>query len=64
MSALSTLLASRPRWISLEERHPPRNTTVIYMVEPTLGAEPYPAVADEWRDEHHGKDAIAWLENQ
>ena len=62
---LPSLLASRPRWISMDERHPPRGAMVVYMVQPTTeDMDPYPAVADEWRDEHHAKDCVAWMEIQ
>jgi hypothetical protein len=60
---LTDILASRPRWISMDERHPPRNAMVAYMIQPTTeDMDPYPAVADEWRDEHHLEGAVAWLE--
>jgi len=48
------------RWIPVsEERQPKRNTMAIYWTPGLDGTveSGYPAIADEWRWEHHGKYA-------
>lgn len=46
-------------WISTAESTPLRNTTAIYWHRSQFGG--FPAIADEWRDEHHLAHASHWL---
>lgn len=47
-------------WVSLTERHPERNATVVYWHKSEEGG--FWAIADEWRDEHHAEFADYWLD--
>jgi hypothetical protein len=44
---------------SIADRPPPRNATVVYWHRQEDGPG-FPAIADEWRDEHHAAHAVAW----
>lgn len=44
---------------SITDRPPPRNATVVYWHRQEDGPG-FPAIADEWRDEHHAAHAVAW----
>ena len=53
------------RWIPVsEERQPERNTMAIYWTPGLDGTieSGYPAIADEWRWEHHGLYATHYLD--
>lgn len=45
-----------PQWIPLSESKPERNDTCLYW---DLGG--YCAIADEWRDDQHGRTATHWM---
>ena len=46
-------------WISTDVSRPERNTIAIYWHKSEYGG--FPAIADEWRDEHHLAFASHWL---
>ena len=45
-------------WVPIDERQPPRNTYAVYWHKSDHGG--FPAIADEWRDEHHRAFATHW----
>lgn len=60
----SSVAPSNGEWIPLTEQdQPERNTTAIYWTPGLDGTveSGYPAIADEWRWEHHGHHATHFL---
>lgn len=54
--------APSAQWIPVSERLPERNSTVFYWHKgPNGGGSGWPAIADEWRDEHHLDYATHWM---
>lgn len=49
-------------WLSAADFPPDRNTQVIYWHRSETGG--FPAIADEWRDEHHARFASHWLPHE
>lgn len=50
-------------WISVLDQRPERNQRVLFWHKPPAGCGPhgYPAIADEWNDDHHLRYASHWM---
>lgn len=48
-----------PGYVPIDCPPPPRNQTVVYWHKQADG-DGFPAIADEWRDEHHAEYALGW----
>lgn len=62
MGNRKAILNSSDRWIDVNVRRPTRNEPCFFWHTPTSGLiAGYPAIADEWRDEHHLEWATHWM---
>lgn len=48
-----------PGYVPIDSPPPPRDQTVVYWHKQADG-DGFPAIADEWRDEHHAELALGW----